>query len=232
MKRTTAMLLTGALATGSALLLSVVAPGIASAGGCGNTAITPTTLQGWDFTTDTRAKGSVRFAEAGGLDVEVAEKSGLGKATGTYGNLNLPLADQTGQQYYTITTDQGQDVFVKGFSYQLQIDRDANGSRDEYLVYEPADYGVGTWHTNTAGSRLGYRFTGDLDAYLTGLPAQGDLPAVEGSPSARILAFGFTLGSGVDPAKTHVDQVRFGCSTFSFARDRVAPANQPPVSRF
>jgi LPXTG-motif cell wall-anchored protein len=215
------MLLTGALTAGTAAVLAVAAPGVAQAG-CGNTTVTNQSSAGWDFTSSTRSKGSVTFAPGGGLDVAVSEQSSNGKAAGYYPTGGLPLADMTAQSNFSITTDQGKDAYVLGFSYQLTIDRNADGvfangvGGDQYLVYEPGSYGQGVWHTNTGGSQLGYEFTGDLDDYVTLHPA------------AQITSFGFSLGSGVPVVSTHVTQVQFGCNTFDF--QYVAPANRLPVA--
>lgn len=219
LKRTTSTLLAGALTAGTTAVLTVAAPGLASATSCDPTVVTDRDLQGWEFTSDTRAAGTVTFQRPSGLAVEVTEQSSAGKAAGYYAlGDGIPLADVSAQSNYSITTDQGEDVFVRGFSYQLKIDRDADGvfahgvGGDQYLVYEPAFYGTGNWHTSTGGSQQGYEFTGDLDDYL----------ALH--PQAEVAAFGFSLGSGVPAAETLVTAFRFGCNTFTFAKSNDAPS--------
>ena len=215
MKRTTATLLTGVMATGSALFLSIAVPGTATASGCGTTTVTDQDLKGWDLTTSTRTAGGHEFT-ASGLRVFVTEQSSQGKSAGyraTGGS--VPLEDYTAQSNFVTETNLGTDEFPQGFSYQLVVDKDGNGAFDQYLVYEPDSYGQGVWHTNTAGSELGYEFTGDLDRYV-GL-----------NPSAAVLGFGYSYGSGVPVGEVTVESLSFGCNVFEFEE-----ANQNPVVDF
>jgi LPXTG-motif cell wall-anchored protein len=177
--------------------------------------VTDQDLQRWDLTTETRSAGGHEFT-ASGLRVFVTEQSSLGKSAGyraTGGT--VPLEDYTAQSNFVIETNLGTDEFPQGFSYQLVIDKDGNGSFDQYLVYEPDSYGQGVWHTNTGGSELGYQFTGDLDRYV-------DL-----NPSAAVLAFGYSYGSGVAAGEVTVESLSFGCNVFGFES-----ANRNPVVDF
>lgn len=89
------MLLTGALAAGSALALSVAVPGTAAASGCGTTTVTDQNLQGWDLTTGTWSTGGYEFT-ASGLRVFVTEQSSQGKSAGYRATGGaIPLEDYT-----------------------------------------------------------------------------------------------------------------------------------------
>jgi LPXTG-motif cell wall-anchored protein len=215
LKRTTATLLTGALATGSALALSFAVPGIAAASGCGTTTVTDQDLKGWDLTTETRTAGGHEFTGSG-LRVFVTAQSTQGKSAGYRATGGVvPLEDYTAQSNFVIETNLGTDEFPPGFSYQLAVDKDGNGAFDQYLVYEPDSYGAGVWHTNTGGAELGYEFTGDLDRYV-------DL-----HPSAGVLGFGYSYGSGVPAGEVTVESLSFGCNVFAFES-----ANRNPVVDF
>lgn len=83
------------------------------------------------------------------------------------------------------------DSYVGGRpSVQLVVDRDDNGTADGILVFEPWAYAPGnTYWTNGSGfgvpSGMGYASYGTLAQYQ------------DANPSAKILAIGYSLGSGV-----------------------------------
>jgi len=209
---------------------------------CGTINVTPSLLCGWCIGTqgtkpaalnprtapcDTRSTGSVTF-ENNDLNVVITNPAGTdlstNKATGYYALQNpIPLNGNSAQSLYSIVTDLGTDRYVTGFSYQLFMDR-GGGNGQEFLVYEPQAYGDGIWHSNTGGPNQGYRFLGTLDQYLNE------------NPSAMILFYGYSLGSGVPATSQKVISLRFQCRTYTFSLDAptstntICPASAPVFS--
>ena len=163
-------------------------------------------LQGWDFS-QTRAAGSNTFVD-GGLFVETTEATSLGKAAG-YKAIDIALAD-VGD--FAIALE---DVTGVPPSLQLGVDLDDDGVQDGYLVYEETYYGQNLWASST--------ITGHVPAFV-GLPTEpGGGSSVSGTvnqylaayPEARILSFGYSLGSGVIGSAT-ITSITVGCTSYTF----------------
>jgi hypothetical protein len=228
MKRSTAALLTGALATGSALVLSVAVPGVASANGCGTTTLNEagTGTTAWNapgrFSTalgDQRSAGHSEVVD-GGLHVYTDNNTSLAKAAALYPVANLALADYTAESNYglTLTSTTGTPP-----GYNLAVDMNGSAAGGfTTLVLEPAYQG--RWHTSqtpdksTAGIVLpnpgvdGYAGAGSIQEFS------------DANPDAVIQAFGYSLGSGVK-GDTVITKIRFGCNDFVFDL-----ANRAPVA--
>jgi hypothetical protein len=101
--------------------------------------------------------------------------------------------------------------------FQLVVDLDGNGTPDGILVGEPGAYGDSWWLTrpwtdvsltNAPGAAFGYDHAGTLAQWDTAFG------------SAQVLAFGFSLGSGVYGDGT-VNAIHFADTTYTFAKDVV-----------
>jgi hypothetical protein len=228
MKRTTATLLTGALTTGSALLLSVAAPGVASASGCGTTTLNESGSTAWNapgrFSTlagDTRATGHNEVVD-GGLHVWTESNTGTDKAAALYPVANLPLADQTAESAYDLDL-----TAVTGGKPGYNLVLDINGPDNVapgyvVLVKEEGFYGD-LWHTS--------KLSDNNPATGYGVPAGGGYEGLgtiqqfsDANPDAVIQAFGYSLGSGVK-GDVVITKIRFGCNDFAFDL-----ANRAPVA--
>lgn len=90
---------------------------------------------------------------------------------------------------------------------QLGIDRDGDGTWDGYLVNEGDIYGHGNWWVNKdyfgVSNGGGYTSLGTLDDYLTA------------NPNAKVLSFGYSLGSGVQGDAT-IRSITFGDTVYDF----------------
>ncbi|MDQ0374943.1 hypothetical protein [Cellulomonas humilata] len=103
-------------------------------------------------------------------------------------------------------------------SAQLVVDRDADGAADGILVYEPWAYADGMWWTSAAGfgvtPGMGYASYGSIDAYSAA------------NPGARVMAVGYSLGSGVI-GDAIIEQIVVGGATYTFGLAPVVVT--PPV---
>ncbi|MGX5682001.1 cell wall-binding repeat-containing protein [Schumannella luteola] len=179
---------------------------------------TNTALQGWDFS-QTRAQGSNTFVD-GGLFVKTNEATSLGKAAG-YKAIDIALAD-VGDFSISLAGVTGVPP-----SLQLGVDLDDDGTQDGYLVGEESYYGDNLWASNGILTHA---------PAFVGLPTEpGGGSAVSGTvnqylaayPDARILSFGYSLGSGVIGSAT-ITGITVGCTTYSF--DGVIVAGAPTIS--
>ncbi len=229
MKRTTATLLTGALATGSALLLSVAAPGVASAGGCGETTLNESgTAKAWNgagrFSTvagETRATGHNEVVD-GGLRVWTEGATSTDKAAALYPVPNLPLADQTAESAYDLDLTNLTDGGKPGYNLVLDINGPGNTAPGfVVLVKEEGFYGD-LWHTSKLGNDVG---TDGMYGVPEGSGYEG-LGTIQqfsdANPDAVIQAFGYSLGSGVK-GDVMITKIRFGCNDFVFDLTNRAP---------
>jgi hypothetical protein len=223
MKRTTASLLTGALAAGTFAVLATAAPSIASASGCGTTVITEADYGSGKTFNTTSSRGATGATGTNVIDSRagvhaVAPEASKPKVA-TYREVgSIPLAGQTAQSNYLLTES------GTGTAPGYQLVTDLNGAAPSgfaVLVYEPG-YGEGVWHTSklaNGGSPefgvpegLGYEGLGTIQQFS------------DANPDAVINAFGFSLGSGVTGDRV-IDSIRFGCNVFDFQL-----ANRAPVA--
>ena len=190
-----------ALALGAALGLT----GTAQAAGTGTIYVPD------DFVpalSDTRATGHYEL-HGTGLHIWTEGSTSTDKVA-EYVATSTPLVD-VGEPTldYTNTTGAG----VPGF--QLVVDFDADGSADGILIGEPGVYGDDWWLNNAAaqfvkdgapveGGGSGSTWHGTLDEWRTAFP------------DANVLAFGFSLGSGVTGDGV-LDAIDFAGTRYTFA---------------
>jgi hypothetical protein len=191
----------GAVALGLSVFLVVPA---AQAQETGTTPTTPTTAatagtiyvsSGFDTRLeDTRANGHYELAGSG---LHIWTDGATDEVDGTntdkvaeYVDTQKPLAE-VGEPSLDYT-DTDADLTDPGF--QLVLDLDGNGTPDGVLVGEPGSYGADWWLsgpwgdvdlTKAPGAAFGYDHVGTLDEWRAAFG------------SAEVLAFGFSLGSGV-----------------------------------
>jgi hypothetical protein len=131
-----------------------------------------------------------------------------------YVDTSIPLAS-AGEPSLDLTTNGG--TIPPGM--QLVVDFDNNGTPDGILVGEPTYYGNDWWASNgsaqfvkdgapsmTGGSGSDYH--GTLDEWRTAFP------------DANVVAFGFSLGSGV-LGDYNINAIHFAGTTYTFAADVV-----------
>jgi hypothetical protein len=193
----------GILALGVTVLLSVPA----QAAGAGTIHVPS------DFDhslSDTRSSG--HYAVQGtGLHVYTDNGSGLAKVA-EYVDTNVSLAG-VGEPALNYTTNSG--TIPPGF--QLLVDFNNDGTPDGILVGEPTFYGNDWWASNGSAQFVkdgapshagGYGSAnhGALDQWRTAFP------------NAQVLAFGFSLGSGVQ-GDYLLSSIDFNGTRYTFASD-------------
>ncbi|PJI94272.1 hypothetical protein [Luteimicrobium subarcticum] len=170
--------------------------------------------QGWTFT-DTRSAGHDVFVP-GGLHVFTDDTSSEAKAAG-YHATDVALAD-AGVPRLDLTATQGTAPGL-----QLVTDFDGDGTADGILVGE-AVYGDDWWVPASAASFV--RSAAPSHAGGAGSEDHGTLPAWSAAfPQARVLAVGYSLGSGVRGDAT-VTGIEAGCVRYTFD---VAAPTEPAV---
>lgn len=159
--------------------------------------------------TETRDTGHNELVQ-GGLRVWTESNTSTDKAAGYYATPGLKLADVSSTAIN----------FASSFSggrpgLQLTVDRDNNGTPDGNLVYEPWAYEVGHYWVNEPGfgvpAGAGYASYGTLSEYQAA------------NPDARIMAIGYSLGSGVK-GDAVITSIIAGGTTFTFGLPVIAPA--------
>jgi hypothetical protein len=165
-----------------------------------------TDLSTWDLS-ETRTLGHNELVD-GGLHVWTEGASSEDKAAGYFAT-DFPL-QQAGASDIEFATSTG------GLpSVQLTVDIDNNGTFDGNLVYEPWAYGEGNYwssHDFGVGGGAGYPSFGTLDDY------------VAANPNARVIAIGYSLGSGV-LGDAVISQITAGCVVYTFD----LPAPKPRI---
>lgn len=227
-KRTTSVLLTAALTTGTAAVLAAAIPGVASANACGVIPIDQNSFTTAFDTKDTRATGhnDIKVDNPGALRVWTEGTKSTDKAAAYYGGLDVALASQTALTNYSLNYQGTPTGTLPG--YQLVVDLDDDGTADGILIGEKA-YGANWWLSNatpqefkdkaphkdgTSGAAQGGAHYGTLDEWVTAFPA------------ADITAFGYSLGSGVKNDLL-IDSITFGCNVVDFGY-----TNTPPTADF
>lgn len=193
------------------------------------TTVTNLELGGWSFT-QTRAQGINEFVE-GGLRVETFPDDD---------NLDGTTADQRKAAGYVPIDIALSEVGTVGIEFssfegtrpslQLGFDADGDGTRDAYLVGEPWAYPNAGWSLTTDGDWAdalfwvtggngfgvapgsGYAGLGTLDDWLLA------------NPEARIVEYGYSLGSGVN-GEAVITSITVGCeqTLFDFELETLAP---------
>ncbi|TFV91339.1 hypothetical protein [Blastococcus sp. CT_GayMR16] len=161
---------------------------------------------------DTRATGHYEVVGSG-LRIWT-DGSGSTDKVAEYVDTDVPLAD-VGEPTLDYTTTSG--TIPPGF--QLEVDVDDDGSIDGILVGEPTKYGDDWWLNNAAdadmkadapntGGGSGSNWYGTLDEWRAAFP------------DAQVLAFGFSLGSGVQ-GDYLLNAINFDNTRYTFAADVV-----------
>lgn len=232
MKRTTASLVTGALAAGTFAALATITPGLASATECGTSTINQDQLGDWfvPALSDTRATGhyAITKDDADGLRVwtdGTPAGAGSNKVAEYVAAGGILLADQTDPSNYAISyisNHGGPQGILPG--YQLVVDFDGSGPLTPgILVGEPTanGYGENWWLSN--GSPQAVKDNAPNTGGGFGSPWYGTLDEwVAEFPEATIGAFGFSLGSGVQNDVV-IDSITFGCNVLDFEFKNSAP---------
>ncbi|GEL95619.1 Ig-like domain-containing protein [Cellulomonas composti] len=165
--------------------------------------VTATNTQGWNFAAETRAKGHNEFVD-GGLHVWTEDSSSLAKAAGYLAVTPVPLAS-VGSSFALNLADGGTGTAP---SLQLGVDRDGDGDWDGYLVNEPRAYAADHFWINKSGwgvpAGMGYPSYGTLGEF------------VSHNPDAKLIAIGYSLGSGVQGDYT-IESISVGCQTTTFS---------------
>lgn len=154
-------------------------------------------LTAWDMT-QTRATGH-NTVTTDGLHVWTEGATSTDKAAGYYAT-DFALAEVGVPNIEFVNFTGGRP------SLQLGVDKDANGTWDGYLVYEPWAYGDGKfWSNGSFGitSGMGYNSFGTLNDYLNA------------NPNARVTSIGYSLGSDVLGDAT-ISKLTAGCVDYTF----------------
>ncbi|SHN85732.1 LPXTG-motif cell wall anchor domain-containing protein [Geodermatophilus obscurus] len=217
MKRTTSLLTTGALSLGTFAVLGTVAPGLASASGCG---VTPLDLAGLEaaFAGALTGVGDGATAEmrTDGLRLTMpsAEDDPQSAAYASYfmDGLEIPLADATAQSNVDLDTTlaPGQPL-TNHPTYELYVDLDGPANDDPaqaILVYWEPEAGEPTdlWWS-ALGPLAGLDSESSEEATLVEISAA--------YPDATVTSLGFQLlyQPGADVV---VHGLTFGCNEFRF----------------
>lgn len=218
MKRTTSLITTGALALGTTALLGGVAPGTASASGCGVTTLDRVGLES-TFNGALSGVGGGATAEMlpGGLRMTTpsaaADPDRTAYAAWFMDGLDLALADATAQSNYALdTTPAAGQPIANHPTYELYVDLDGPGAAGEDLLVhwapeagEPTDVWESIFSPLTA-----------MEPDASEAPEEGTLVAISAAyPDAVVTGLGFQL---IDQpgADVTVHGMTFGCNEFVF----------------
>ena len=158
---------------------------------------------------DTRATGHYEV-QGSGLHIWTEGSTSTDKVA-EYVNTSTPLAE-VGDPSLDYAPTSG--AIPPG--YQLIVDFDGDGTKDGILVGEPTFYGNTWWLNNTADDdvKANAPHTGDG----SGSPWYGTLDEwSDNFPNASVMAFGFSLGSGVKGDGV-INSITFAGTTYTFAK--------------
>ena len=166
---------------------------------------------------DTRATGHYGV-QGTGLHVWTEGTTSTDKVA-EYVATSAPLAT-VGEPSLEFTNTSGGGV--PGF--QLVIDFDGNGSADGILVGEPGVYGNDWWASN--GSAQFVKDGAPSHTGGFGSANHGTLDQWRAAfPNANVVAFGFSLGSGVKGDGV-IDAINFDGTRYTFAKDVVLTSKE------
>ena len=218
MKRTTGLVTTGALALGTTALLGAVAPGVASASGCGVTALDQAGLEAaFDSGYTGASGGATSVVEADGLHLRAAEHAE--SSAGWFMDVEIPLAEATAESNVALDATVTGDDAADHPTYELLVDLDGAAGDEAWtwLVLEPQYQGdrTGIWWSSEPLEALDASETLD----------EGTLVEISGAyPDAVVTALGFQLGIDQPGAHAVVHGLTFGCNEFVFvAADDALP---------
>jgi LPXTG-motif cell wall-anchored protein len=215
MKRTTSLLTTGALSLGSFAVIGTVAPGIASANGCG---VTPLDLAGLEAAFDGELTGvgdgatAEMLADGLRLTMPSAEDDPDGAAYASYfmDGLEIPLAGATAQSNFRLDTTlaAGQPV-ANHPTYELYVDLDGTTTDD------PAQAILVHWEPEAGEpADLWWSALGPLTELESESSEEATLVEISAAyPDATVTSLGFQLlyQPGADVV---VHGMTFGCNEF------------------
>jgi hypothetical protein len=165
-----------------------------------------------DFVTslsDTRSTGHVKLEE-GGLHIWTEGNAGTDKAAEYFAaDVALSEVGEPSLQLKVLTGEK-----VPGF--QLVVDFDSDGTADGILVGEPGVYGNDWWVNNGAAQFV--KDAAPSHAGGSGSPNHGTLDEWRSAfPEAEVVAFGFSLGSGVK-GDVLLTSITVGDTLYTFAK--------------
>ncbi len=159
---------------------------------------------------DTRATGHYEV-QGTGLHVWTEGSTSTDKVA-EYVATSTPLAG-VGEPTLELTNNSG--TIPPGF--QLVIDFDDDGTIDGILVGEPTYYGNDWWLNNSADADV--KANAPVTGGGSGSPWHGTLDQWRAAfPDAVVMAFGFSLGSGVQ-GDWVIDAINFDGTRYTFAAD-------------
>ena len=200
----------GKVAAGIALVLGMGAPAVAA----NATIEVPSDFD--PALSDTRATGHYEVVGSG-LRVWTEGATSTDKVA-EYVDTSTPLAG-VGEPSLSYTANDG--TIPPGF--QLVVDFDANGSPDGILIGEPTSYGNDWWASN--GSSQFVKDGAPSHTGGSGSANHGTLDQWRAAfPDANVLAFGFSLGSGVKGDYV-IDSIDFAGDTYTFS-EAVVPSSK------
>jgi LPXTG-motif cell wall-anchored protein len=247
MQRTTATLLTGALAAGGFIGLAALAPSIASASCAGPITVTEDDTKGWLIPdTGNTNGGTATFNPNAELNLVLNAGPGnvrISYLTRTPAQLQagegIPLADMTSQSNYEYDYQRYEGGPSESGAPAYQLTMDTNGPAAggfATLVYEPVYQGAnpGTWWSTRPNPGQGpapIHHEGGHGSDDWGTLAEFS----QAYPDAVIQAFGVNQavdpnGASADSGISSLDSVKFGCNVFLFDGGEAAPVNEAPVA--
>jgi hypothetical protein len=198
----------GAVLTAAAL---VSGAGLASAAQADTgTTVTVRSTDLISVLSDTRSAGHVTFL-TDGLHVQTDDNSGQAKAA-EYFSVAGALPDSASLTWWGTDARPGQQIV---FDYD---DIDGNGNDYNILVGEPI-YGENWWLTNSSSADAKAADPSGAENGGNGSEWFGTLAQWKAAmPNARILAGGFSLGSGVKGDGV-IDSITYGDTTYRFTNE-------------
>ncbi|WP_100501652.1 PKD domain-containing protein [Geodermatophilus chilensis] len=224
MKRTTGLVTTGALALGSTALLGAVAPGVASASGCGLTTLDQAGLEAaFNSFYSGAGGGAESVVEADGLRMKAAAEGE--SSVGWFMDVEIPLAEATAESNVALDATVVGDDVAHHPTYELLVDLDGAAGHEAWtwLVLEPQYQGErsGLWWSSEPLEAL---YPDDPEAV-----DEGTLPEISAAyPDAVVTTLGFQLGIDQAGAEAVVHGLTFGCNEFRFAA--AAPEDALPTA--
>ena len=180
-----------------------------------------------DWASDTRATGH-NVIEGDGLHVWTEGDSSTDKAA-LYMPVDASLRE-VGEPSLEWTGSKAQP------GYQLALDVNGDGKTDGYLVGEPASYGNDWWLPSSswyadALKNAAPSHSGGFGSDNHGTLAQWSENLEKAGVHARVVAIGYSLGSGVKGDGV-ISSLSYGCNTVTFAEPTASSVSAADVTTF